>query len=419
MNDDTDQTMVRRARVRVVLLVGATLSVLFALVGSVAYIGLVRSQDRQIERELAATISTTALAGPPGCAWRIDWDGTTLRLNGVPPAGFPLRATLDSVAVTGTTELTTIKRDGTVYYVRTEPRGDHVVQAVFDSRYQLADRRHLLAALALAAAIALLATVLTIFIVGRVAVEPLVEALARQRRFVADASHELRTPIAQVHTRAQLLARRAETGAERRDLERLVGTTRRLGEIVDELLLSARLAATPADQSPPEPVDLAAIAREAVAAQAERAGEVGVTVALTTEESLPVPGVGSALRRVVDELLTNALTHTPAGGRIDVSVGRAGRDRAEIVVADTGTGFDPAEAGRMFDRFHRGPGTGDRRFGLGLALVREVVTSHGGTIEATGRPGEGGTFTVCLPAPSEADARPDHPGRRLIGRGAA
>ena len=89
------------------------------------------------------------------------------------------------------------------------------------------------------------------------------------------------------------------------------------------------------------------------------------------------------------------------------------------MVADTGTGFDPAEAGRMFDRFHRGPGTGDRRFGLGLALVREVVTSHGGTIEATGRPGEGGTFTVCLPAPSEADARPDHPGRRLIGRGAA
>ena len=409
MIDDLDQRMVRRARGRVVLLVGAVLAVLFSLIGGIAYLGLVRSQDRQIERELVGAIVAGNPAGPPGCAWRLEWDGSTLRTNGVaPPAGFPLRDALDSVAATQTTELNTIKRNGTVYHVRTQAHGGRVVQAIFDSRYQLADRRHLLAALAMAAAIALLATVLTILMVGRFAVAPLAEALSRQRRFVADASHELRTPIAQVHTRAQLLARRAGTAADRRDLDRLVGTTRRLGEIVDELLLSARLAVAPADGPPAEPVDLAEIVRAAVTAQTDRAGEGGVTVVLTAPETLPVPGVGSALRRVADELLANALTHTPAGGRIEVTVGRAGRDRAEVVVVDTGAGFEPAEADHIFDRFHRGPGAGDRRFGLGLALLREVVTSHGGTIEAVGRPGWGASFTVRLPcaAPVERPAQP-------------
>jgi len=416
VTDCADKIMVRRARVRVVVLVGAAVVTLFALVGGIAYASLVRSQDRQIQRELAYSVTAGDLTGPPGCVWLFAFDGTTVRTGSPPaPAGFPLRAELDAVALTRGTDLTTVERAGTVYYVRTQPRGDTIVQAVFDARYQLADRRHLLAALALAAAVALLATVGTTLVVGRFAVAPLAEALARQRRFVADASHELRTPIAQVHARAQLLARRARragTDADRRDLDRLVATTARLGEIVDELLLSARLAGSPAGLPPTAAVDLAALARHAVTIEADRAGERSITVVLSAPDDgavLTVAGVDSALRRVVGELLANALTHTPAGGRIDVTVRRAGRDRAELVVADTGAGFDPAEADRLFDRFHRGAGAGDRRFGLGLALVREVVTSHGGTIEASGQPGLGATFTVRLPALVAAEVR--SPGR--------
>jgi signal transduction histidine kinase len=395
---------------RVALLVGLAVGTLLGLAGGVAYIGLVRSQDRQIQRELAYQAAAGDQTGPPGCAWIFTLRGTTVDAgSALSPPGFPLRTALDSVAATRGTELTTVKRDGTIFYVRTQPRGDATVQVVFDARYQLSDRRHLLAALALAAAVGLLATLLTTLIVGRFAVAPLVEALARQRRFVADASHELRTPIAQVHTRAQLLARRAHKGgtvADQRDLDRLVGTTRRLGEIVDELLLSARLAAAPAGLPPTEPVDLAALAGEAVAGEADRAGERHITVTLAAPDApLPVPGVDSALRRVVGELLANALTHTPAGGRIDVTVRRADRNRAELVVADTGGGFDPADAARIFDRFHRGAGAGDRRFGLGLALLREVVTSHGGMIEAAGQPGEGATFTVRLPMLAAASPR--------------
>ncbi|WP_233514676.1 HAMP domain-containing sensor histidine kinase [Micromonospora sp. LHW51205] len=396
-----EKAIVRRARLRIGLLVGLTIGGLLLLAGGISYAVLVRGQEAQIQRELAWGTEHGTIAGPPACSWIFRYDGATV-LTGAnpPPPGFPLHDTLATVAANRTTEITTVARNGTTYHVRTEARGDTVVQAVFDARFQLSDRRHLLLAFSLAAVAGLLAAVLTGVLVGRRAVAPLAEALTRQRRFVADASHELRTPIAQVHTRAQLIARRARNdGAATNldDLERLIGTTRRLGEIVDDLLLSARLAAAPADREPDPPVDLTALIGTTVAAEGDRAAERQVTLVLDVPgDPLPVPGVESALRRVVGELLANALAHTPAGGRITVTL-RAVDNAAEFVIADTGKGFDQADARRIFDRFHRGAGAGDRRFGLGLALLQEVVTSHHGTIEAEGHPGRGARFTVRLP----------------------
>ncbi|MEU8072423.1 HAMP domain-containing sensor histidine kinase [Micromonospora sp. NPDC049151] len=399
--ETAEQAVVRRTRLRIGLLVGLTIGALLLLGGGISYAVLVRSQEAQIQRELEWGTEHGAIAGPPACSWIFRYDGVTVRTGtNPPPPGFPLRGALDTVAATRHTETTTVSRNGTTYHVRTEARGDDVVQAVFDARFQLSDRRHLLLAFSLAAAAGLLAAMLTGVLVGRRAVAPLAEALTRQRRFVADASHELRTPIAHVHTRAQLMARRARddgTATNLDDLERLVGTTRRLGEIVDDLLLSARLAAAPADREPDPQVDLTSLVGTTVAAESDRAAERRVTLTLDTPgDPLPVPGVESALRRVVGELLANALAHTPAGGRIDVTL-RAVGDAAEFVIADTGKGFDQADARRIFDRFHRGAGAGDRRFGLGLALLQEVVTSHHGTIEAEGRPGRGARFTVRLP----------------------
>nr|MDT0661972.1 HAMP domain-containing sensor histidine kinase [Micromonospora sp. DSM 115978] len=396
-----EQAIVRRARLRIGLLVGLAIGALLLLAGAISYAALVRSQEAQIQRELEWGTTYGTIAGPPACSWIFQYDGTTVDTgSNPPPPGFPLSVALDTVATTRTTEITTVAGDGTVYHVRTEARGDGVVQAVFDARFQLSDRRHLLLAFSLAAAVGLLAAMLTGVLVGRRAVAPLAEALTRQRRFVADASHELRTPIAQVHTRAQLLARRArtdDTATSLDDLERLIGTTRRLGEVVDDLLLSAQLAAAPAGRRPDPPIDLTSLLGTAVAAETDRAAERQVALTLDTPGApLPVPGVESALRRVVGELLANALSHTPAGGRIDVTL-RAGDDHAELVIADTGKGFDQADARRIFDRFHHGADSGDRRFGLGLALLREVVTSHHGTIEAEGHPGRGAVFTVRLP----------------------
>jgi two-component system, OmpR family, sensor kinase len=396
-----EQLIVRRARLRIALMVGSSIGALLALAGGISYGVLLHSQESQIQRELAWGAKYGATQGPPGCSWIfVSERGLTDTGANLPPRGFPLKSAIDTVALTRVPESTRITRNGTSYYVRTQARGDGIVQVVFDARFQLADRRHLLLAFALAAGVAILAAMLTGIVVARRAVAPLADALCRQRRFVADASHELRTPIVQVHTRAQLLARRAgkdAPAADRRDLELLVGTTHRLGEIVDELLLSARLAAGAADLRPAAPIDLTSLTTDEVGIETERAEAQAVRVVLSTPDSpLFVAGIESALRRMVSELLGNALTHTPAGGQIQVTVRARDRDRVELIVADTGDGFDSADAERLFDRFHRGPGAGDRRFGLGLALLRELVTSHGGTIRAESSPGEGACFTVRL-----------------------
>ena len=236
---------------------------------------------------------------------------------------------------------------------------------------------------------------------GRRIVAPLGEALSRQRRFVVDASHELRTPIAQVHTRAQLIARRAARGQpaaeQRADLDRLIGTTRLLGEVVDNLLSSARLSA-PGDRPVAEPVDLARWARRPRSPPRRCARGSGRVRLAVTRERRPyvVQGVPTALRRVLSALLDNALGHTPPGGSIEVWLGVPDERHVELRVRDTGIGFPSADADRIFERFARGSDGDGRRFGLGLALVREVVTGHGGTIAAAGRPGSGATFTLRL-----------------------
>ncbi|SFO68123.1 sensor histidine kinase [Actinomadura madurae] len=247
-----------------------------------------------------------------------------------------------------------------------------------------AARRRLLWTFAAAEAGGALAALLIGRATARRALAPAHAALARRERFAAEVTHELRAPLARLHTRAQLAARRLRNGTDvAAEMDRLVADTGRLGEVVDDVLRSTRPG-----RRPTGPVDLAGLAAELAASERARARERGVAIEVSRKgRRHVVQGAEPALRRVLSSLVDNALGHAAPGGHVWVTL--AGTAAAvEVSVRDDGPGLDPDDAGRLFGRHG----------GLGLALAREVVDGHGGTLTADGRPGAGAVFTVRLPA---------------------
>ncbi|WP_223166475.1 sensor histidine kinase [Nonomuraea sp. SYSU D8015] len=392
-----------RARRRLTVQVAGAISVVVALVGVIVYCFMAHEQSFNARRELSAAVQSATVARPPPCVWLYEQRGGAVQSSPGAPAALPVRAELDRVGRGGEPQVTPVEAAGRAYLVRTERRGGAVVQAAMDLRYQAAERNRLLRTLAFAELAGLLAAVLVGQVISRRAIAPLGEALARQRRFAADVSHELRTPLTRLNTRAQLLARRMRGGTDPillvDEVDQLVEGSRQLGEVVEDLLQSARFNQL---RRPFGPVDLAALAAELAVAENARAQVRGVTIEVRCDGSGDhvVRGVESALRRVISALLDNALGHTSPGGHIWVTL-TGDSDVVQLTVRDDGVGLDPADAERLFTRFVGGG------FGLGLALVREVVEGHDGTITAGGRPGAGAVFTVRLPA--DTSGRPPHP----------
>lgn len=220
---------------------------------------------------------------------------------------------------------------------------------------------------------------------------------ARLRLFVADASHELRTPIAAVSAYAELF----DLGAEHRpaDLRRAMTGIRaestRMGALTEDLLTLARL-----DEVGPAPAQRVAI--DEVVAEAVDAARVLDPDRPITTHLAPVAVIGDpiALRQVVDNLLSNVRHHTPAGTPVDVTTS-AGPDTGSVTVADHGPGVDDDNLTTMFDRFWRADRARSRASGgsgLGLAIVAATVTRHRGTVTASHTPGGGLTVSARLPA---------------------
>ena len=232
----------------------------------------------------------------------------------------------------------------------------------------------------------------------------LIERLQRrseaQSRFVADASHELATPVAGIRGYTSILRAWGAEDPKVRDeaVDAIDRESRRMARLTGDLLNLLH-----ADQGlvlKTEPFDVNALVRDRLAATASRWIEKDIDfVGPEEEEPLVMSGDADRLEDVVSILLDNAAKYTPANGRIVVSTRRR-RDMIEIEVADTGQGIPPEDLPRIFDRFYRSEASraaGEGGFGLGLAIFKTIVDSMGGTIDVRSVVGQGTTFTVRVP----------------------
>jgi signal transduction histidine kinase len=232
-------------------------------------------------------------------------------------------------------------------------------------------------------------------------------AYTAQRRFVADASHELRAPLTTIKGNLEFTLRARDLPPTVREeaMADALGEAERMGRLVDDLLSLARADA--GQKLNPQPVALHVILADLGRTLAPGAGQVELR--FDRLEAVPVWGDPDRLKQLALILIDNALKYTPAGGRVEVSLTHQG-DRAMLRVADTGLGIEPQDLPHVFERFYRADKARAREgggAGLGLAIAKSIVDQHGATISVKSEPGRGSEFTVCLPvsrlSPSPAE----------------
>ena len=223
--------------------------------------------------------------------------------------------------------------------------------------------------------------------------------ISSQRRFVADASHELRSPLSNLRGTVEVALRRPRTDEDYREtLQVSLGEIERLSRLVTALLTLSRADAGGLAR-PFESCDLGAIAAQSVAAHAARAMENEVNLDFIAPENLRVMGDADRLREVVDNLLDNALRYAPTSSHVAVTFERDG-ENCRLIVEDRGVGLGADELERVFDRFYRADSSRDRKsggMGLGLAIVKAIVENHGGEVCARNGDEGGAVFVVRLP----------------------
>ena len=228
---------------------------------------------------------------------------------------------------------------------------------------------------------------------------------ARMRQFAADASHELRTPLTSVRGLAELGLQEgdhASTGELLRLISMIQRESSRMSRLVEELLLLARFdAGRPLDLVP---ADLSSIAAEA--AQHARAAYPGRMITLHAAEPLVVMADGERIRQVIDNLISNAIQHTPPDSPVTITVTTI-PGSVQLTVADQGPGLTAEQASHVFERFYRADDARARSrggTGLGLAIAASLTTAHGGRISVDTQPGHGAAFHLQLPAATSQQA---------------
>lgn len=227
----------------------------------------------------------------------------------------------------------------------------------------------------------------------------LAESTEDQRRLLADVSHELRTPLSVIRGNVEGMVDGLYP-ADRQHLEHILTEVDQLERLIEDLR-TLSLADAGALALRREPVDLPALARDVVAGFEPQAREAGVTV---TVDAADIPMLSldpRRVRQVFGNVLSNALRHTPAGGHVTVVV-ESHAGAVEVIVRDTGGGMDAEAVGHAFDRFWRSSDSSGA--GLGLAIVRDLVEAHGGTVTLESRIGAGTVVRCRFPTDGSASA---------------
>jgi two-component system, OmpR family, sensor histidine kinase TctE len=223
------------------------------------------------------------------------------------------------------------------------------------------------------------------------------QTITAQRRFVADAAHQLRTPLAAVSLHAERAQRNPHGATRDEALRELQTSVSRAARVTQQLLALARSGPEAAVSRTLTRVDLGALARSV--------GESWIGPALARrmdfgfappEHPVFIQGHAGLLEELINNLLDNALRYCPEGSSVTLSV--SATPRPELAVTDDGPGIDPAERERIFERFHRGASVTAEGCGLGLAIVREIAAVHSATVKVeAGREGRGARFVVSFP----------------------
>lgn len=419
--------LLRRTRRRLFATTLGLLTVLVVGVGAATAVVSVNALDADVDRALAAAVGTQvaslgnelpgeengesgdqATGGADTILLVLDPGGAVVsNRSGNTLAGLPDAAAVEAARVNGV-DVRTIHTAGVNVRLRTESLvHDGAVIGFVQGGFVLTlhdqqSRSLVLAILATGAAGLVAAAVITLLVTGR-ALVPIREGFEAQRRFVADASHELRTPAALIRANAEVLEREGlVTGDGSALVADIIGEADRLGGLVGDLLQLAAWDETSLTLSPVA-VDIASLAADTVRGATALAAERGV--GLEVDVTGPAPAIvdRDRLIQLLLILVDNAIDHSPAGETVTVRVRQTGDD-VVIDVDDRGPGIPPAQRERIFEPFTRLSGTtrhGSGGTGLGLAIARRIVDAHDGIIRADSPAGGGARFTVILPGSDE------------------
>ncbi len=396
------------------------IALIVLIIGTFVYLRVAKSRSEEVDQELqaAATSELVRFAGHErseqetypleGADVFLIVSDTRGRIlldpRAASPSGFPVKASLD-LAMAGRPNFASVAIKGTSFRVYSAPlydRGQLVgaVQAGKGLADQERELRDLLVTMLVGGLVSVVLATAGGFFLVELALVPARRAFARQQQFVADASHELRTPIALIKATADVLGRdpdqpiRANQGLLT-DIEREAD---HLGRLIGDLLQLARLDSGQLEAEL-VPVSIGDVAQEAVA-QVQRLGAArGLRLGVTGQTDLWVMADLGRLRQVLLILLDNAVKHTPSGGSVQIHLQRD-HGAARLVVADTGEGIAPEHIPHVFERFYRvdkARARADGGVGLGLAIARELVELQGGRIRVESVLGKGSSFIVWMP----------------------